>query len=140
MRHRILLVVVVAGCSSGGLQTPSTSRRCAELETQARDAIAQAGGTCDTAGDCELIAGQLEGTCDCAPSILDCGGVAMANNAPGRARALAAVDDFKQAGCVSGMACDCAPALLQCTDHRCVASQRSCLPGPPADASSSSGW
>lgn len=142
MRHRILLAIVVAGCSSGEPrnETPSTSSRCAELETQAKDALAQAGGTCDGDQDCELIAGQSgTGACDCAPYLLNCGGVAMANNAPGRARTLAALDDFKQAGCVSGMACDCAPALLHCSDHHCTASLRSCLPGPPVDASVSSG-
>jgi hypothetical protein len=139
MRRRILVAVVVAivvaGCSSGGHETPLTSSRCAELETQAKDAVAQAGGTCNGDQDCGLIGGQFgTGTCDCAPYLVDCGGVAIANNAPGRGRALAAIDDFKQAGCVSGMACDCAPALLHCSNHVCTASLRSCLPGPPPDA------
>jgi hypothetical protein len=140
MRRRILLAIAVAGCSNGGTQseTPSTSRRCAELETQAKDALAQAGGTCDGDQDCELIAGQFgTGTCDCAPYLLNCGGVAMASNAPGRARTLAALADFKASGCVSGMACDCAPALLHCSDHVCTASLQSCLHEPPDDAS---GW
>jgi hypothetical protein len=139
MRRRILLAIAVASCSSGGThETPATSSRCAELEAQARDALTQAGGTCEGDQDCELIAGQFgTGTCDCAPYLLACGGVAMASNAPGRARALAALDDFKQAGCVSGMACDCAPALLHCSGHVCTASLRSCLPGPLEDAS---GW
>jgi hypothetical protein len=127
MQHCVWVLVVVAGCGNAD---------CAELVNQLDEAMADL-GTCTTAADCGLIGGQQYGSCDPEPYVLACGGVAIANNAPGNARARELVSEMFKGGCaVMQGAYDCAPnGPMECsTDHRCVAQRRSCLPPPPPDA------
>jgi hypothetical protein len=124
------------GCSNGdraaGDGGPADLPRCAQLESTIAAALAVR-GHCDTDSDCGLIGGQNgQQTCNCAPAVLDCGGVAIENDAPGLARARDLIRQFFAAGC-GGSTCDCAPSgPLHCAaDHHCTAALRSCLQPPP---------
>jgi len=126
-----LLLAIMAGCSG-----PLSQAECQTLDQQITDALAMPGGSCQTDADCELVGGQLVSpTCNCAPYVVNCEGVAMPNNAPGLARAKQLIDQFTHGGC-SHEACDCGPLVsLHCTpDHRCTGTEPSCLPQPPPDA------
>lgn len=145
MRRGLLIVLFAAGCSSGTTSnkplenppdTPATSQRCRDLDTQLKEAVAAAGGSCATDADCKLIAGQLgtgTQTCACAAFIGDCGGVPMPSNAPGIDRLNMLIEEFDAAGCASGIACDCGlRGPLRCSaDHRCVAADQSCVDEQP---------
>jgi len=126
-----LLLAIMAGCSGRLSQA-----ECQMLDQQITDALAMPGGSCQTDADCELVGGPLDfPTCDCAPYVVNCEGVAIPNNAPGLARAKQLIDQSTHGGC-SHEACDCGPLVsLHCTpDHRCTGTEPSCLPQPPPDA------
>lgn len=137
MRYSLLLAIVLGGCSNPtpghGPSDGTPSPLCAQLDQQISDALA-APGSCDTDADCGVIGGAI-GTpsCACVPYVVECGGRAMANNAPGLGQARALVQQFVTAGCSTGVACDCGPrGPLRCNaQHQCVADPRSCNPAPP---------
>jgi hypothetical protein len=134
----LLAVVVsfVVACTSSPekkpiemLPTPETSARCRELETQLDEALAAATNSCETDADCQLIGGQVgEPTCDCAPFLVDCGGLPMPITGPGTERVNSLLAEFRAAGCASGTECGCnIRSPLKCsTDKRCVADKRTC--------------
>jgi len=113
--------------------------RCDVLEDKVREEIAVP-GSCASDDDCSMIGGQDgTGTCDCAPSLLNCAGVPIERNAPGLARARTLAAEFHDTGCFRDPArpqtCDCAPrGPLRCNEaHRCDAVERFCnLPPPDA--------
>jgi hypothetical protein len=135
----VVVVAIAATCSSSGTErplipepnTPINSARCRELNDKLQEALAKVTGSCESDTDCELIGGQTGGTptCDCAPYVLDCGGMPVPKNATGMDDVTKAVQDFKAEGCASGAACDCGPrGPLKCSvDKRCVAEARSCI-------------
>lgn len=109
--------------------TPETSMRCRDINTQLDEALAAASNTCATDADCALIGGQVgEPTCDCAPFLVDCGGLPMPTNAPGAERVNSLLAEFRAAGCATGTACGCnIRSPLRCSpDKRCVADSRTC--------------
>jgi hypothetical protein len=109
------------------------SSRCAGLEDELRTAIATH-GTCDIAADCQLVAGPAYFGCDAEPFLIDCGGVPVERNAPGRARAEELTRAFFDTHCDAGQRgnFDCAPQVLHCNaDHHCTGTMNSCLPAPP---------
>jgi hypothetical protein len=109
--------------------TPETSARCRELNNQLDEALANAGGSCASDVDCALIGGQIgEPTCDCAPFLIDCGGMPMPANAPGLGRVNDLLQQFRDEGCASGTTCGCnIRSPLRCSaEGRCVASARTC--------------
>jgi hypothetical protein len=109
--------------------TPETSTRCREINTMLTEALDTAGGTCATDADCALIGGQVgEPTCDCAPYLVDCGGMPMPANAPGLDRVNTLLNEFRAAGCATGTACGCnIRSPLRCSaEGRCIATARTC--------------
>jgi hypothetical protein len=134
MRRGLLIVLLAAaGCSTTAterpdLPTPATSARCREIDTQLSEALANAGGSCTSDADCSLIGGQVGApTCDCAPFVVDCGGMPMATNAPGLERVNSVLAEFRAAGCASGTSCGCnIRGPLRCLTGRCVADARVC--------------
>ena len=133
VRLSLVLAVMVAGaaaCDSGASSSATAgSPGCRSMSQQLHDAIVDL-GSCETDTDCSLIGGQLgQQTCDCAPSILDCGGLPIGNNAPGLSRARDLIRLMADAKCATDTTCDCAPnGPLRCSDHRCYASMQSCFP------------
>lgn len=133
----VTLLVMALGC---GEDATDTSTRCTGLEDQLLTTIATH-GTCETAADCQLVAGPAYLACDGEPYMIDCGGVPVERNAPGRERAEALTHEFFDRHCdVGGTgAFDCAPQLLHCNaDHHCSGTRRSCIE-PPPDAGGSDG-
>jgi hypothetical protein len=139
MRRGLLLLLLAAfACTASPPEkkpvemppTPETSPRCREIDMQLSEALATAaGGTCATDADCALIGGQVgEPTCDCAPFLVDCGGMPMPTNAPGLERVTSLLNEFRAAGCATGTACGCnIRSPLRCSaEKRCVADARTC--------------
>jgi hypothetical protein len=166
----VALVFLVVGCGGGGgsidagtfdghpdLPPPDASfdaafdaspdasltERCAKLQDDYPAALAMIGRECEVTQDCTVVGEQPFGTCDCAPAIGACSGVAVnAANYHG-STAEAMVNEFARdcavpfEVCGDGQVeciCDCGPAKnLACKNQRCVSEDSSCL-DPPADA------
>ena len=133
----VVVVIVVGGCSDARPATGSTSGdppRCQALEDQIVAALAMPGGSCNADADCVLVGGQRgPQTCNCAPFVLECGGMPVPANAPGLSSARTLIRQFFDSGCMTDTACDCGPnGPVRCSaDHRCTAAIQSCNPLPP---------
>lgn len=145
---RALLVMValgVVGCDGGSTipdgpvgeaGTPPRAR-CQQLVDEIADAL-QPPGTCESANDCTVVGGQRDfPTCNCAPFVLDCSGVAVERDRPGLAAATQKIATYWDLGCGDGpdvpAICDCAPLVrLACVNGRCRGEADSCLVPPDA--------
>ena len=145
----VVVLLIALGCGgeshtdagAGPGSEAAVLDRCAALEAALLAAIATH-GTCETAADCQRVAGPASLACDGEPYMIDCGGVPVERNAPGRERAETLTHEFFDTHCDAGRtgAFDCAPQVLHCNaDHHCTGTTNSCLPPPPADAGAEAG-
>jgi hypothetical protein len=161
----LVLVLVVAACGGGsgsidagafdGHPDPpfdaavdaapdaSLTARCARLQDDYPAALAMVGRDCVGDQDCIVVGEQPYGTCDCAPAIGACSGVAVNAAAYHGSTAETMVNEFASDCavpfdvCRDGMVqctCDCGPAKnLACSNQHCVSEDTSCLdPHPDA--------